>query len=281
MVPANCLQSFHLICLMECVLSCGCTGEVRVDQNAEDAMRNSGGPIMSDPEAELTASTAEQRVPEYGIVRWESVPELTGSLALFETVFWESDDTASLRHQIASDPRVKMATVLEIGTGSGLLALCCLQAGAHHVVATDLNPAAIANARWNARQMKMSSRLDVRLVPRRNPAAWSAIGPDEKFDIIISNPPWENNRPGSVAEFALYDPDFQLMNSLVTGARNHLKPGGRIWLAYGSVSAIRFLEKLAHHSGLSFRIMDPRDISTLPELFLPGMMIELTIPQHQ
>ena len=42
------------------------------------------------------------------------------------------------------------ARYLEIGTGTGILGILCLQNGADEVVATDINPAAVANARYNA-----------------------------------------------------------------------------------------------------------------------------------
>jgi methylase of polypeptide subunit release factors len=195
-----------------------------------------------------------------------------------DTVFWEPEDTTSLRERIFSDPKLDGADVLEIGTGSGLISLCCLQAGAAHVLATDLNPAAVENARWNAREMDFTDRFEARLVPRRSPGAWTVIAPDSRYDFIISNPPWENGKPISVEQFALYDPDFDLLKSLITGARKRLKPGGKMWLAYGCVTAIRKIEEVAQHEALECKRLDHRELNELPELFLPGMLIEISVP---
>ena len=214
-------------------------------------------------------------------MRWEPIDGLPRDVAIMESVFWEPADTDSLRKMIFSDPQVRGATVLEIGTGSGLVSLCCLQAGASKVVATDLNPKAVENARFNATEMGFVNRFEARLVPRRAPEAWTVIEAEAKFDLIISNPPWENSKPISVEEFALYDPDFQLLKSLVTGARTKLRPNGRMWLAYGCVTAIRRIQEVAEEQKLSCTLLDDRPLESLPEVFLPGMLIEIRVPESR
>ncbi|MFM7036471.1 MAG: 50S ribosomal protein L11 methyltransferase [Planctomycetaceae bacterium] len=216
-----------------------------------------------------------QRLTEAGIVRWVSVAELPREIVILDSVFWEPADTDSLRQRIIQSGLLRGARVLEIGTGSGLLSLCCLSAGAEFVVATDLNPAAIDNVRENAGQLGFSERLDARLVPRRDPSAWSVIRDEERFDLVISNPPWEDRRPASVEEFALYDPDFLLLRSLLSGVPQRLRPGGRMWLAYGCRSAIEMVQKSAAELQLGCELLDERRLQDLPELFLPGMLIEI------
>lgn len=230
--------------------------------------------------ADLVPSSGTSSLP--GIVRWETMPPLSHDIAIMETVFWEPADTQSLRNKIFESLDIKGSRVLEIGTGSGLVALCCLAAGAAHVVATDVNPNAVHNVRYNTVELfGDDTRLEARLVPRRQPGAWTVITPDERFDFIISNPPWENAKPKTVEEFALYDPGFLLLDSLVTGARERLRPGGRMWLAYGCVTAIRRIKELATHEGLRHAQLDDRSLDELPELFLPGMLVELTVPTEK
>ncbi len=238
---------------------------------------SSGSTAAKVPPNVVEQSTATKQIP--GIVRWEPVAGLPRDVAIMESVFWEPADTDSLRMLIFSDPQLRGATVLEIGTGSGLVSLCCLQAGASKVVATDLNPKAVQNARFNATEMGFADRFEARLVPRRAPEAWTVIEPESTFDLIISNPPWENSKPVSVEEFALYDPDFQLLKSFVTGARTRLRPNGRMWLAYGCVTAIRRIQEVAAENQLSCTLRDDRPLESLPEVFLPGMLIEIRVPK--
>lgn len=258
----------HVWLLTVCVGATGCLAGCG-QQTSESAV--SSVPKVMDPKS----LQGPQRLTQAGIVRWVSVPELPREIVILDSVFWEPADTDSLRKRIIQAGLVRGSRVLEIGTGSGLLSLCCLSAGAELVVATDLNPAAIDNVRENAEQLGCADRLDARLVPRRDPSAWSVIRDEERFDLIISNPPWEDRRPGSVEEFALYDPGFQLLRSLLGGAKQRLRPGGRMWLAYGCRSAIEMVQKTAAELQLGCELLDERRLQDLPELFLPGMLIEI------
>jgi len=52
-------------------------------------------------------------------------------------------------------------TLLDIGTGSGVLAICALKLGIHHAIGTDMDPCAIAEAEENARINGLSQRFTV------------------------------------------------------------------------------------------------------------------------
>lgn len=212
----------------------------------------------------------------YQIVETYRIDDFTKKLVKFETVFWEPRDTISLRKLIWRNPDFQGKDILEIGTGTGLLSLYCLNAGAKRVVATDVNPAAVANAAYNAQHLGVGDRFEVRQVPQDKKEAYSVIDPQERFDYIISNPPWENQRPESIDEYALYDEGFELLRSLIAGLRDHLKPNGKAYLAFGCVEAIRHAEELASQFNLRFRILDDRSLESLPEVFLPGMLLEIT-----
>jgi methylase of polypeptide subunit release factors len=202
------------------------------------------------------------------------VEELPRELRVSPGVFWEPLDTISLRRLI-QDGAARGKRVLEIGTGSGVLALCCLRHGATSVVATDINPAALEDALANARRLKLASRLEVRAVARGSKDAFAVIAPGESFDLIVSNPPWEPGTPANVAEYALFDQDFHLMDSLLRGLRQHLTPRGVALLAYGNVPVIRELLAKASSMDLRASLLDERPLDSLPDAFLPGMLIAI------
>ena len=209
------------------------------------------------------------------IKQWNTVDDFDLNLVQFDSVFWDPRDTISLRKLILDSGLVKDKTVLEIGCGSGLLGLCCLKSGASNVVATDVNQLAVANAKYNAKRLGLEKGFDVRLVPIDDSGAYTVLGPDENFDLIISNPPWVNREATTIDEFALYDENFGLVGSLLDGAKQRLNPGGRVWLAYGCVDAIRTIERLAREHDFEFEILDDRNLDELSEEFLPGLLIEI------
>lgn len=222
----------------------------------------------------LTASQTEPVIRS-----WEYVDGFPMRISVFQTVFWEPRDTDSLRELIETTDLVHGKRVLEIGTGSGLVALCCLREGAAQVVATDVNPNAIENVRYNARVLDVAERLEARFVGTPIADAFAVIGTEEKFDLIVSNPPWENAVPRTTAEFALYDKDFQLLESILAGARARLNPGGRLLLAYGCREALERIAQLCREFDLNSQQLDPRSLSDLPDVFVPGMLVEILPPQ--
>lgn len=215
-------------------------------------------------------------LPTVAIQEARFVPELSGEVFQFDQVFWDPRDTVSLRRLIAVERISDGCDVLEIGTGTGLLSLCCLKHGARSVLATDINPRAVANARYNAHHLGVDERLTVRKVHQRRPGAFEVVGHLERFDLILSNPPWEDQTPTNDWEFAFYDERFRLLESILSGLDQHLKPKGRALLAYGCVSAVRELHRRAEAHGLRVRHLDDRDLDSLPELFLPGMLLEVS-----
>src|SRR4051812_10715002 len=75
--------------------------------------------------------------------------------------------------------------VVDVGTGSGVLALAAARAGATRVFAVDVNPNAARTALENARANGFGDRVSAVCGD-----LLSAVSPDARFDAILSNPPF-------------------------------------------------------------------------------------------
>lgn len=124
--------------------------------------------------------------------------------------------------------------VLDAGTGSGAIALAVKQARPDaRVTATDCSAAALEVARRNAAALE----LDVTFVE----SAWFAALGGQKFDVIVSNPPYV--RSGDVEGPLAFEPRLALdggddgldaYRALLADARNHLVAAGTMLLEHGA-----------------------------------------------
>lgn len=140
---------------------------------------------------------------------------------------------------------------IEVGTGTGVLALVLARAGAR-VIATDVEPAAVACARENAARLGLAERVEV----VRADLFPEGIGP---ADLVVSNPPWLPGEAASPLERAVYDPGGRFLERLVSALPARLAPGGEAWIVVSDLAERLGLrpagavEALAARAGLAVR----------------------------
>lgn len=124
----------------------------------------------------------------------------------------------------------------DIGTGTGLLAVILAQREVRQVIATDLNPRALACARENFERLELSTvqLQQADLYPTDTPLA----------NLIVCNPPWLPVKPTSPLEYAVYDANSSMLRGFLQGAKQHLADQGEVWL---------ILSDLAEHLQLRSR----------------------------
>ncbi|HUV30857.1 MAG TPA: peptide chain release factor N(5)-glutamine methyltransferase [Acidobacteriota bacterium] len=82
--------------------------------------------------------------------------------------------------------RVPQPRILDLGAGSGVIAVTMACEVEHSsVTALDVSPEALSVARRNAGDHGVLERIDF-----RRSDFFSALEPDERFDLILSNPPY-------------------------------------------------------------------------------------------
>src|SRR3954447_17538939 len=147
---------------------------------------------------------------------------------------------AEARREATLPPR---ASVLELCTGSGAVAIAAALRGAREVTTVDVSRRSVLATRLNA-------RLNGVRVRARRGDLFAAVG-RARFDAIVSNPPYvpaaDGELPRSWPErgWAAGPHGRAILDRIIAEAPGHLRPGGFVLLVHSSICGIeRTLEGL-------------------------------------
>ena len=132
----------------------------------------------------------------------------------------------------------------DIGVGSGVLSAVLAKRRVPHIIATDLDPRALACAADNLQRLGYASQVQLVRADLFPPTAASIADVPAQVDLILCNPPWLPAIPTSPVEAAVYDPDSQMLRRFLAGVAERLAPNGEAWL---------ILSDIAEHLGLRSR----------------------------
>ncbi len=128
--------------------------------------------------------------------------------------------------------------VLEIGTGTGFLALLAARR-ARRTVGVDINPDAVRALQINALLNRLEDRVEARQGDLFAPVA------GERFDLILFNPPYFAGRATDLWDYAWRDVG-QTRARFVAQAADFLAPGGRILICDSDLAVDRMDRALAN-----------------------------------
>lgn len=136
---------------------------------------------------------------------------------------------------------------LEVGCGAGVTAVQAALRGCASVTALDLNERAVANTLRNA------TRHGVPQVRALTSDVFSAVEGGELFDAVFWNIPYvslpESYVHGSALSRAVFDIEHRSCRAYVSGVRDLLAPGGRVFLGLGDIGDRAAMERIAGEHG--------------------------------
>ena len=191
----------------------------------------------------------------------EPVAYLTGEREFFSLTFLTTPDVliprpdTELLVELALDKSPPNASVLDLGTGSGAIAIALAHSRADlHVSAADISTAALDVARRNAERLLPAGRLELLR------SDWYHAVAGRRFDTVVSNPPYIVKDDPHLSQGDLrFEPVNALTDhgdglsayrTLISQAPQHLQAGGWLLMEHGydQAEAVRGLLNQHHFS---------------------------------
>jgi release factor glutamine methyltransferase len=185
-------------------------------------------------------------------------------------VFAPRSDTWLLAAHLRGRPQVR-GDVIDVCSGSGALAIAVARAAARSVTAVDVSRRSLATVRLNARLNGVRVRV-------RRGELLAAV-PGERFDLIVSNPPYlpaPDDLPArGAARHTEAGPDGrELLDRLIAAAPSHLRPGGLLMVTHSSVNDEGLTLERMRAAGLEPRVLERRRGPLGPLLSARGPALE-------
>jgi release factor glutamine methyltransferase len=169
------------------------------------------------------------------------------------------------------------ATLLDIGTGSGCIAIALAkELSAAAVYATDISTPALEVARRNAARHGLSDRIQ--FLESDLLAVFQSSGglpPRMRFDLIVSNPPYISLREAASLPIEVREHEpraalfggvegYELYGALISQAAQYLNAGGLLVLelGYNSLSAVEPLLDRSNWSNVAIT----KDLAGIPRV---------------
>ena len=142
-------------------------------------------------------------------------------------------------------------TLLDLGTGSGILALYASQKGAI-VTASDINIKAVQNASQNAAINNMSINFI-------HSDLFDNIAHQE-YDVIVINPPYYPKDPETDNDYAWYCGEkFEYFQKLFTQLTSYQHPQSLIIISLADSCDIRKICSIANETKFELKLIDQKD----------------------
>jgi len=151
----------------------------------------------------------------------------------------------------------KPLNVVDVGTGSGILAICAARGlSAARVLAIDVSRPALSVANWNVRQFELEERVTLVAGDLLLP-----LGDDEPLDFVISNPPYVRSSEMSQLARDVVDHEprvaleagpqgTEVIERLIAQAAERLKVGGHLIMEISPMIQSAVMKLLAAESRL-------------------------------
>jgi release factor glutamine methyltransferase len=194
-------------------------------------------------------------------------------------VYPPQQDSQLLIDSIGRSQLARGSRVLDICTGSGVIAIAAAEMGASSVVAFDICPRAVSCSRGNA--VYAGADIDVR------EGSWSSALDYAPFDLIVSNPPYVPTPPAGTSNVIpmtagpahAWDAGVDgrmVLDPLCESAAGLLDAGGSLLVVQSALSGVDTSLKTLRSTGLKAKVIASQRIPFGPVLSARAGWLEVT-----
>lgn len=161
--------------------------------------------------------------------------------------------------------------ILDIGTGTGIIALMLAQKSTGIIHAVDIDEGSFNQCRENFRISPWFSRL----LPFHIPFQEFACKADLKYDLIVSNPPYFHHasKPPEELRSQARHHDQLTFEDLISGTKKILAPAGKLCVILPHKEGMEFMDIAMRHGLFCQRMMKVKTKLDRPE---KRVMMEFT-----
>ncbi|QES48320.1 methyltransferase [Streptomyces venezuelae] len=153
----------------------------------------------------------------------------------------------------------RSGSMLEIGCGTGVISVMGALAGCRRVVAADINPHAVDNARLNAHRHGVTARVQA-----VHSDLFSGLDRQERFDLIFFSSNYvlapAGHRYASEHDKAYVDPGYSVHRRYLAEVCEWLTPNGSALLHFSSRGDMELLRQLAAETGRKLLTLVTRQV---------------------
>jgi release factor glutamine methyltransferase len=167
-------------------------------------------------------------------------------LKVFDRVYEPSEDSFLLAENVSVP---NGASVLDLGTGSGIQGINAARLGASSVVSTDLEKKALENAKENSERLVPEATFEFRQGSLFEPVE------NEKFNVIIFNPPYVPSEEKKFEDLDGGKKGREALDGFLAGFSAHLEKGGNCFFLQTSLNGEKETGEILKKQGFEFEVV--------------------------
>jgi tRNA1Val (adenine37-N6)-methyltransferase len=164
--------------------------------------------------------------------------------------------------------------ILDIGTGTGIIAIMLAQKSSADIDAIDIDLDACMQAKENAIECAWSERISIHNISFQE----FSMSTKKKYDLIVSNPPYFSDapKPHTLERIQSRHTDLLSFDELASGVRKIISPAGKFCVVMPCREGKNFMDIALRYGLFSNKILHVRTVHGKEKRILLELSLQIT-----